>query len=187
MARPSYASIGPYVLKIARRRCSTCWRWYAIVSASACRFASSYTPRGPIGLTGTPVRLGCGCTWIAVPRSSTPGEPCPRHLASPRRGASHVGAGLERVERHAQVVHRARERGEVVHEVDGLVARDRRDDVVVDERERLVAQVVDVLQRRHDEVVDADHAVVALEQRLAEVEPRKPAPPVTSEVGMSRC
>ena len=73
------------------------------------------------------------------------------------------------MERHAQVVHRARERGEVVHEVDGLVAGDRRDDVVVDERERLVAQVVDVLQRRHDQVVDADHAVVALEQRLAEV------------------
>ena len=80
-----------------------------------------------------------------------------------------VGAGLQRVQRHAQVVDRAGERREVVHEVDRLVAGDRLDDVVVDELERLVAQVVDVLERRDDEVVDADHAMAALEERLAEV------------------
>ena len=80
-----------------------------------------------------------------------------------------VRAGLERVQRHAQVVDRARERGEVVDEVDGLVDRDRVDHVVIQEREGIVAQVLDVLERRHDEVVQADHAVAALEQRFAEM------------------
>jgi hypothetical protein len=40
---------------------------------------------------------------------------------------------------------------------------------VVHELEGVVAQVVDVLERRDDEVVDADDAVAALEQGLAEV------------------
>ena len=54
-------------------------------------------------------------------------------------------------------------------EVDVLVELHGLDHVVVDERERVVAKVVDVLERRHDEVVDAEHAVAALEERLAEV------------------
>ena len=33
----------------------------------------------------------------------------------------------------------------------------------------LVAQMVDVLERRDDEVVDADHSMAALQERLAEV------------------
>ena len=85
-----------------------------------------------------------------------------------------VRAGLQRVERQAQVVDRAGERREVVHEVDRLLAHDRLDDVVVHEGERVVAQVVDVLERRDDEVVDADHAVAALEERLAEVGAEEP-------------
>ena len=36
--------------------------WYVIVIASAYRFASSYTPRGPIGLTFPQYVSGCGCT-----------------------------------------------------------------------------------------------------------------------------
>ena len=80
-----------------------------------------------------------------------------------------VRARLQRVERHAEVVHRAREGGEVVDEVDRLLAGDRLDDVVVHEGEPVVAEVVDVLERRDDEVVDADHAVAALQERLAEV------------------
>ena len=50
-----------------------------------------------------------------------------------------VRADLQRRERRAQVVDRARERGEVEDEVDALVDPDRLDDVVVDERE-LVAR-----------------------------------------------
>jgi hypothetical protein len=57
----------------------------------------------------------------------------------------------------------------VVHEVDGLRDRHQLDDVVVDEREAVVTKVVDVLERRGLQVVEADHAVPALEQRLAEV------------------
>ena len=85
-----------------------------------------------------------------------------------------VRAGLQRVERQAQVVDRARERREVVHEVDRLVGHDRLDHVVVQERERVVAQVVDVLERRDDEVVDADHPLAALEERLAEMGAEEP-------------
>src|SRR5881628_2024341 len=53
IARPSFSLIlGPNVLKILTMRVSTPWaRWYAIVMASAYRLASSYTPRGPMGLT----------------------------------------------------------------------------------------------------------------------------------------
>ncbi len=57
----------------------------------------------------------------------------------------------------------------MVDEVDGLLGRDRLDDVVVHERERVVPKVLDVLERGDDEVVDADHALPALEQRFAEV------------------
>ena len=78
-----------------------------------------------------------------------------------------VRARLERVQRHAQVVDRARERGKVVDVVHRLVGPDRLDHVVVLEREGVVPQVRDVLERRDDEIVDAEDAVAALEERLA--------------------
>jgi hypothetical protein len=73
------------------------------------------------------------------------------------------------VERQPQVVDRARERCEVVDEVDRPRDLDLLGDVVVQERERLVADVLDVPQRAGLEVVDADHAVAALEQVVAQV------------------
>ena len=85
-----------------------------------------------------------------------------------------VRPGLQRVQRQAQIVDGARERCQVVDEVDRLVPDDRLDDVVVHEDERVVAQVVDVLERRDDEVVDAHHAVAALQERLAEVRAQEP-------------
>ena len=51
---------------------------------------------------------------------------------------------------------------------------DRLDHVVVDERERVVALVRDVLERPRLEVVDADDAVPLLEQVIAEVRPEEP-------------
>ena len=78
------------------------------------------------------------------------------------------------MQRHPQVVDRARECCEVVDEVDRLVDRERLDHVVVHEGERVVSEVVDVLQRRDDEVVDADDPVTALEQCFAEVGTEKP-------------
>ncbi len=78
------------------------------------------------------------------------------------------------MQRHAQVVDWACERCEVVDEVERLVDEHRLDHVVVHERECLVAEVIDVLERRDDEVVDADDAMAALEQRFAEVGAEEP-------------
>ncbi len=80
-----------------------------------------------------------------------------------------VRARLQRVERHPQVVDRAREGGEVVDEVERLVDGDRLDDVVMHEEERVVPEMCDVLERRGLQVVEAEHAMAALEKRLAKV------------------
>ena len=70
-----------------------------------------------------------------------------------------VGADLERVQRQARVVDRARRRGHVVDEVDGLVDLVVRSDVEVEEAEIVAADVLDVGQAAGLEVVDADDAV----------------------------
>jgi hypothetical protein len=57
----------------------------------------------------------------------------------------------------------------VEDDVDGLVDPDVLDDVVVEEDEVAGADVLEVRERARIEVVDADHAVVAREQVLAEV------------------
>ena len=86
---------------------------------------------------------------------------------------SPVRAGLQRVERKAQVVDGARKRGEVEDDVDRLVDRDVLDDVVVEEDEGVVADVVEVRERPGLEVVEAQHPVAALEERLAEMRAEK--------------
>jgi hypothetical protein len=45
---------------------------------------------------------------------------------------------------------------------------------VVDERERVVADVLDVRKRTADEVVDADDAMPALEQVVAQMRAQEP-------------
>ena len=80
-----------------------------------------------------------------------------------------VGADLERVQRQAQVVDRARRRGHVVDEVDLLLDEQRLGDVVLEEPELGRLDVLDVLQRAGVEVVDADHPVALVEQVVAEV------------------
>ena len=84
-----------------------------------------------------------------------------------------VRADLERRERGAQVVDRARERREVEHEVDRLLDPDRLDHVVVEEVELVAAGVGDVLQRPRLQVVDAEHAMALLEEVIAEVRPQE--------------
>ena len=96
-------------------------------------------------------------------------EPRTLELGEPERVVRAVRAGLQRVQRKAQVVDGARERSEVEDEVERLLDRDVLDDVVVQEDEAVVAQVLDVRERARLEVVEAEHAVTALEQRLAEV------------------
>jgi hypothetical protein len=61
----------------------------------------------------------------------------------------------------------------VVDEVDRLLDRDELGQVLVDELELVLADVLDVLERPRVEVVDADHAVAALQQVLAQVRAQK--------------
>src|SRR6202020_495759 len=65
--------------------------------------------------------------------------------------------------------------GAVVDEIAGLVDEVGRDDVDAEMRELLgVADVLDVRQRSGLEVVDADHAVPAGEQLVAEMRAEEP-------------
>ena len=87
-----------------------------------------------------------------------------------------VRADLQRVQRLAEVVDRARERGQVEDEVDRPVDRDLLRDVVVQEEEVVAADVLEVLERRRLEVVDADNAVPLREQVIAEMRAEEPGP-----------
>src|SRR6266545_3389274 len=84
-----------------------------------------------------------------------------------------VRADLERMERLAEVVDRARERRKVEDEVHRPLDVDRLRDVVVQEVEAAVANVLEILERRGLEVVDADHAVALLEEVVAQVRPEE--------------
>ena len=57
----------------------------------------------------------------------------------------------------------------MVDEVDRLLDEVRLDDVEVQVHERVIADVLDVGERSRLEVVDADHAVAATQQLLAQV------------------
>ena len=83
-------------------------------------------------------------------------------------------ADLQRLQRQAQVVDRAGGAREVVDEVDRLVDPDPVDDVLVHEREAIVPEVLDVLERARLEVVDADHPVALLDQVVAEMRAEEP-------------
>jgi hypothetical protein len=78
-------------------------------------------------------------------------------------------ADLERRNRQLEVVDRACRAGPVQHEVDRPVDVDVVRDVVLDEREIAVREVRDVGGVAGQQVVDADHRVVAVEQRFGEV------------------
>ena len=90
-------------------------------------------------------------------------------LGQAERVVRAVRADLQRVERDAQVVDRRRGRREVVDEVDVLLDEVRVDDVEVEVDELGPADVLDVVERAGLEVVDADDAVPALEQRIAQM------------------
>jgi hypothetical protein len=73
------------------------------------------------------------------------------------------------VQRLPQIVDRARERGQVVDEVDRPRHVNVLDDVVVQELEVAAADVLEVRERRRLEVVDTDDAVALVEQVVAEM------------------
>src|SRR2546423_6409930 len=98
-------------------------------------------------------------------------------LREAERVVGPVRADLERVQRHAQVVDRARERGQVEDDVDRLADLDVLDDVVVEEDEVAVPDVLEVRERARLEVVDADDAGAAPQQGLAKVRAEEPRAP----------
>ena len=84
------------------------------------------------------------------------------------------GAHLQRLNRQFEVVDRARRARPVQDDIHGAVHVDVVGDVVFDEDEVPAAQVGDVGQIAGQKVVDADHRVAAIEQRLGEVRPDEP-------------
>ena len=90
-------------------------------------------------------------------------------LGEPERVMGAVGTDLQRVQRQPQVVDRRGRRGEVVDEVDRLIDEVRLDDVEVHMDEVVAADVLDVGERAGLQVVDADHAMAAREQLIAQV------------------
>src|SRR5213076_3135306 len=93
----------------------------------------------------------------------------PLELRQPEHVMRAVRADLEARERHAEVVLWARERGEVVDEVERLVDEERLRHVVRDEPERAVVDVLDVREGAAEQVVDADDAQASLEEVVAEM------------------
>ena len=87
-------------------------------------------------------------------------------------------ADLERLDRHPQVVERARRRREVQDEVDRAGDVHVVGDVAPDQPEpRLLHEVHDVAGRSGQEVVQADDLHTAIEQVLAEVRSEEPGAP----------
>src|SRR4051812_41547810 len=102
-------------------------------------------------------------------------EPRALVLREAERVVSPVRPDLERVQRQAHVVDRARDGRQVVDDVDRLADVDVLDDVVVHERELGPAtDVRDVLEAAGLEVVDADDAVVPRQQVIAEMGAEEP-------------
>ena len=95
-------------------------------------------------------------------------------LGEPERIVRALRADFQRVQRHAQIVDRARERREVEDEVDRLLDLEVLGHVVVHEDEFAGPDVLDVAQRARDQVVDADHPVAPLEQVVAEMRAEEP-------------
>ena len=90
-------------------------------------------------------------------------------LGEAERVVRSVRADLQRLQRQAQVVDRARRAREVEHEINWLGDLEALRQVVRQERERVAAQMVDVRERAGLEVVDADHPLAAGAERLTEM------------------
>ena len=122
-----------------------------------------------------PVALGLRVLERVAVHLAGGGEDEPRalELREPERVVRAVRADLQRVQRQAQVVDRAGRRGEVEDEVHGLGKLDVRGHVVVHERERVIADVLDVREGSGVEVIDADHPMPLREQMLTQVRPEE--------------
>jgi hypothetical protein len=101
-------------------------------------------------------------------------EPRALPLRETERVVGPVRADLQRQQRQAQVVDRARNRRQVEDDLHGPVELERLDHVVVRELEVLAPKVIDVSQRRGLEVVHADHVMPLGEQVVAQVRADEP-------------
>ena len=97
-------------------------------------------------------------------------------LGQPEGVVGPVGAHFQRVQRQPQVVDRGGRRRQVIDEVDGLVDEVRVDDVDVEMDEVLAPDVLDVRERSGLQVVDADDAMAAGQQLIAQVRAEESGP-----------
>src|SRR5204863_8466045 len=94
-------------------------------------------------------------------------------LREPERVVGAVRADLESLQRQTRVVDRACRARQVEDEIDRLCDLDMSGDVVIQERERVAAEVLHVLEASCLEAVDADDPVAARDQVIAEVRAQK--------------
>ncbi len=125
-----------------------------------------------------PVRLGLRVHLRVAVHLARGGEqePGALHLREAEGVVRAVRADLEGLQGEPQIVDRARRAGEVVDEIERLVDLDVVREVVRQEDERVPTQVLDVGERPGLEIVDADDAMVAREERLAQVRAEKACP-----------
>ena len=119
------------------------------------------------------------------PRSSTRAGTANGGPGEPERVVGPVRADLQRLQRQPQVVDRARGAREVVDEVDPLGDLDVPRQVLQDEGERVVAQVLDVRERPVSRLSRQITRCPLASSASHRCEPRNPAPPVTSDVGIA--
>ena len=94
-------------------------------------------------------------------------------------------ADFQRRDRQFQIIDRAGRRREMKHVID-LLFREENEirDVVLNEAEILVAgEMANVRSVAGDEIVDGDDAMTFCQKPVGRCDPRKPAPPVTTETG----
>jgi hypothetical protein len=84
-----------------------------------------------------------GCGWIARRGEQEPGA---LPLGETERVVRPVRPNLQRLQRQAQIVDRARRAREVIDDVDRFLDLEMRGDVVVQVRERVTAKMLHVLE-----------------------------------------
>ena len=94
-------------------------------------------------------------------------------LRQPERVMGAVRADLQGLQRQPQIVDRARRARQVIDEIHRLLDPDRLGQIVRDERELVLPHVLDVRQRARLQVVDTDHPVTPLQQRVTEMRTEK--------------
>ena len=95
-------------------------------------------------------------------------------------------ADLQRRNRQLEVIDRARRARPVQHEVDRPLDVDVIGHVVLDEREVAIDEMRDVRRVARQQVVDADHGVVAIEQRFRKVRADEPCGSSDNDTGFHK-